>query len=117
MTFGRVWLAALCLSSAILAQELNPDILKNPPPDAWPTYNGDYSGRRNSPLTQIDRSNVKNLALQWVYRSSNPGITGFAGSIKSTPLLVKDVLYFTMPDNVWAVDARTGSEIWHYKYP
>jgi len=26
-------------------------------------------------------------------------------------------LYLTMPDNVWAVDARSGHEIWHYKYP
>ncbi len=58
-----------------------------------------------------------NLDLQWIYRASNTGLSGFAGSIKSTPLLVKGVLYFTMPDNVWAVDARTGSEIWHYKYP
>ena len=72
----------------------------------WPTYNGDYSGRRNSPLTQIDKSNVKNLGLQWIYRTTNSGLSGFAGSIKSTPLLVKGVLYFTMPDNVWAVDAQ-----------
>jgi alcohol dehydrogenase (cytochrome c) len=55
--------------------------------------------------------------LQWIYRTTNSGLSGFAGSIKSTPLLVNGVLYFTMPDNVWAVDARTGSEIWHYKFP
>jgi alcohol dehydrogenase (cytochrome c) len=91
--------------------------LEKPPGDTWPTYNGDYSGRRNSLLTQIDQSNVKNLGLQWIYRAANSGLNGFAGSIKSTPLLVKGVLYLTMPDNVWAVDARTGSEIWHYKYP
>ena len=107
-----VLLAVLCS-----AQELPPEALKNPSPDSWPTYNGDYSGRRNSALTQIDKSNVKNLALQWIYRASNSGQSGFAGAIKSTPLLVKGTLYFTMPDNVWAVDARTGREIWHYKYP
>ena len=33
---------------------------------------------------------------------------------KSTPLLVNGVLYFTEPDNIWAVDARTGRQIWHY---
>ncbi len=39
-----------------------------------------------------------------------------AGSmtIKSTPLMVNGVLYFTMPDNVWAVDARSGRQLWHY---
>lgn len=34
--------------------------------------------------------------------------------IKSIPLMVHGVLYFTSPNNVWAVDARTGREIWHY---
>jgi alcohol dehydrogenase (cytochrome c) len=110
-------IAALSLSSILRAQQLTPSALEKPPSDTWPTYNGDYSGQRNSSLTQIDQSNVKNLGLQWIYRTTNSGLNGFAGSIKSTPLLVKGVLYFTMPDNVWAVDARTGSEIWHYKYP
>ena len=36
--------------------------------------------------------------------------------IKSTPLLVNSVLYFTSPKNVWAVDARSGRELWHYSY-
>ena len=109
--------AALCLATLLGAQELTPNAILHPSPDSWPTYNGDYSGRRNSPLTQVDKSNVADLALQWIYRAGNSGLSGFAGSIKSTPLLVNGVLYFTMPDNVWAVDARTGSEIWHYKYP
>ena len=43
---------------------------------------------------------------------SGPGIT-----IKSTPLLVNGVLYFTSPNNVWAADAHTGRELWHYQYP
>ena len=30
--------------------------------------------------------------------------------------MVDGILYFTVPDNVWAVDARTGREIWHYNY-
>ena len=36
------------------------------------------------------------------------------GAIKATPLMIDGVLYFTIPDHVWAVDARTGREIWHY---
>jgi alcohol dehydrogenase (cytochrome c) len=30
--------------------------------------------------------------------------------------MVDGVLYFTVPDHVWAVDARTGREIWHYQW-
>ena len=40
--------------------------------DAWPTYNGDYSGRRYSPLAQINASNVDGLRLAWMYRI--PGV-------------------------------------------
>jgi glucose dehydrogenase len=45
-------------------------------------------------------------------RAAGPG--GFGAQIKSTPLMVNGVLYFTTPDNTWAVDARSGREIWHY---
>ncbi len=89
------------------AQELNPTALLKPPTDTWPTYNGDYSGKRFSPLDQINAGNVNSLALAWVFHPH-------ASTIKSTPLEVNGVLYFTVPDNVWAVDARFGREIWHY---
>ena len=94
---------------------LNPATLSQPPVHSWPTYNGDYSGRRFSPLTKINDSNVKSLSLAWVYdikRSEDP----FGGVIKSTPLVVDGVMYFTVPDKVWAVDALTGREIWNYTW-
>jgi alcohol dehydrogenase (cytochrome c) len=37
--------------------------------------------------------------------------------IKSSPLLVDGMLYFTVPDNIWAVDARSGHMLWHYNRP
>ena len=44
-------------------------------------------------------------------------ITGTGlGAIKSTPLQINGVLYFTVPDHVWAVDARSGRELWHYQW-
>ena len=121
---------------ALLAQGLDPALLTRPATDAWPTHNGDYSGRRFSTLNQINQSNVKHMQLAWVFRAV-PGHTAGsiiggegpdvpeggvaaaatgAGSmtIKSTPLMVNGVLYFTMPDNVWAVDARSGRQLWHY---
>jgi len=85
--------------------------------DTWPTFNGDYSGRRFSPLTQINAKNVGNLALAWVYRAdSGPASNPFGVQIKATPLLINGVLYFTMPDHAWAIDARTGRQLWHFEW-
>ncbi|MDQ6678557.1 MAG: acido-empty-quinoprotein group A [Acidobacteriota bacterium] len=102
-------------ATALLAQSLDPAKLVQPPTDSWPTYNGDYSGRRFSPLTKIDSSNVPSLSLGWVYRI-NAGGSAFGGSIKATPVVVDGVMYFTIPDHVWAIDARTGREIWRYDW-
>jgi len=111
--FLRPWLAVLafmfgfCLNGRLHAQGLDAAALLKPPTDAWPTYNGDYSGRRYSPLAQINASNVQLLSVAWAFRVR-------AGVIKSTPLVVNGILYFSTPDNVWAVDARYGHQIWHY---
>ena len=75
------------------------------PTTSWPTYHGDNTGRRFSPLTGINDKNVGGLATAWSFR------TGAGGSLKSTPLMVDGILYLTAPDHVWAVDARNGKEI------
>src|ERR1700757_4404325 len=93
------------------AQDLENAQLLNPPPDSWPLYHGDYSGRRHIYLTQITPQNVGDLTLAWAFQ------TGQAAQIKSSPLLVDGILYFTVPDNVWAVDARSGHLVWHYNRP
>ncbi|HXP09660.1 MAG TPA: acido-empty-quinoprotein group A [Acidobacteriaceae bacterium] len=115
----------LCCLLALLpnlskAQGLDPSkLLQKEPTDTWPTYNGDYSGRRFSPLTEIQISNVKHLSLAWMYRVKIAGgaMRGVGDpDIKSTPLMVNGVLYFTIPDHVYALDARTGAELWHYDW-
>ncbi len=106
----------LALTAALCAQELVPSKLLEQPTDAWPTYNGDYSGRRFSPLKQINSSNVNTLSLAWATRFQGDPARGPI-RIKATPLMVNGILYFTAPNNVWSVDARTGREIWHYEYP
>jgi len=103
------------LAGGAFSQGLNPEKLLQQPVDSWPTYNGDYSGRRFSSLTEINDGNISSLSLAWVYRLG-ASVPGSAGSIKATPLLVNGVLYFTIPDHVWAVDARSGQEIWHYTW-
>ena len=45
-------------------QGLDPADLLKPLSDSWPTYSGDYSGKRYSALTQINQSNIKNLGLE-----------------------------------------------------
>lgn len=71
----------------------------------WPTYNGDYSGRRFSSLSQINAGNVKTMTLAWTFDSGG-------APIKATPLMVHGVVYFSVPDHAWAIDARTGRMLW-----
>jgi alcohol dehydrogenase (cytochrome c) len=119
----------LALSPALLqgqgAGGLDPASLRKPLADTWPTYSGDYTGRRYSALKQVDRNTVKNLTLAWVSRvnaGTGDAITGGVGAgeftgtpqVKGAILQVDDVLYVTAPDHVWAVDARDGHTLWHY---
>ena len=135
--FTAASLALLPYLSFAQGGGVSPSDLLKPLSDSWPTYNGDYSGKRYSALKQVDRSTVKNLTLAWMMRvtpgaepadgpprrdaapqivgGEGPGnITIRGGSIKASVLAVDGTLYFTVPDNAWAVDARTGRELWHY---
>src|ERR1700682_5380013 len=100
-----VWFAATAFGQGAL----DPAKLLRPPTDTWPMYHGDYSGRRFSTLAKINSSNVNSLTLAWIYRTG-------AGGIKATPLQLNGALYFSAPDHVWAVDARTGRELWHHAW-
>jgi alcohol dehydrogenase (cytochrome c) len=98
-------------ATMLRAQDVDSKILLHPTPDSWPSYHGDYTGRRHSSLAQITPANVGDLTLAWALQ------TGQTASIKSSPILIDGVLYFTVPDNVWAADARSGHILWHYQYP
>ena len=78
--------------------------------DEWTTFHGDSSGRRFSTLKQVNRENVGSLTLAWAFQTH-------AAPVKGTPLMVDGVLYFTVPDHTWAVDAKTGTKIWEYNRP
>jgi alcohol dehydrogenase (cytochrome c) len=56
--------------------------------------------------------------LQWSYRITEVGAQRGAPVpvIKATPLLVDGTLYFTIPNNIYAVDARTGAKLWSYSW-
>ena len=78
------------------------------PVNTWPTYHGDYSGQRHSSLSQITPENIGRLSQVWKFQ------TGQNQQIKATPILVNGMIFITTPDNLWTIDARTGSELWHY---
>ncbi|MFL6448624.1 MAG: acido-empty-quinoprotein group A [Bryobacteraceae bacterium] len=112
----RTLLCCLLSWSSAFPQLLHPHKLLEPATDTWPTYNGDYSGQRYSTLDQISAKNINALAPAWMFRVSNVGTLRGVGApeIKCTPLMVKGILYVTIPDHVYAVDAHTGDELWHY---
>ncbi len=122
---------------------LDPAQIRKPLSDQWPTYAGDYTGRRYSALTQINQTNVKSLTLAWTARLTGgpalagltpaglapafgpliaPVIVGGVGTneysatpnVKGAILVVDEVLYVTSPDNVWALDAHDGHVLWRY---
>jgi alcohol dehydrogenase (cytochrome c) len=104
-------LLALLLAAPARAQEVDPAMLLKPPVDSWPTYHGDYSGKRHSTLAQITPANVHQMTLAWAFQ------TGQTQQIKASPILANGIIYLTTPDNIWAIDARSGRQIWRYAYP
>jgi alcohol dehydrogenase (cytochrome c) len=144
MTLKKILVTASLMVAPVflLAQGrgLDPAKLLKPLADEWPTYNGDYSGKRYSLLTQINRLTVKNLTLAWTVRLTDGSLAGGGGfgggrgggnlnvggegtgeypaggppTIKASALMVDGTIYVTAPDNGWAIDARDGRELWHY---
>ena len=147
MTLQKLLLTApfLLAPAMLMAQGsgVTPADLLKPLKDSWPTYNGDYSGKRYSALTQVNqidrqepdaglddpRDSGRRQRRSGGGRGGRGGEAAATsssaakaraisplggGTIKASVLQVDGTLYFTMPDNAWAVDARDGRELWHY---
>lgn len=79
-------------------------------PQNWLTYSGNFQGWRHSPLGQINKTNVGQLKVAWVYQ------TPVTERIETTPLVVDGVMYLSEPpSNVVALDAATGRPFWRYR--
>jgi glucose dehydrogenase len=85
----------------------------------WPAYAGTYAAARYSPLTQIDRSNAKDLHVVWRWKSPDQAIkdanptVGPSFANESTPLMIGGTLYTsTSLSQVAAIDAATGETRW-----
>jgi len=129
MKFRYVFAALVLAPVALGAQGggVAPSELLKPLADSWPTHNGDYSGRRYSALTHVNKATVKNLSLAWVgrlregARGANVGGEGTIefpdpgpATVKASALMVDGTIYLSTPDNAWALDARDGRELWHF---
>jgi alcohol dehydrogenase (cytochrome c) len=88
-------------------------------PQNWLTYYGAYDAQRFSPLDQIHRGNIARLRPVWIFQSGLIGLVANPPTyaFEAAPLVIDGVLYTTGPDgHVWALDARTGAMLWHYKH-
>jgi alcohol dehydrogenase (cytochrome c) len=88
-------------------------------PQNWLTYYGAYNGQRYSPLDQINTENVKNLRPEWIFQAGTTGLIAGAStySFEAAPIVVDGVMFVSGWDGwVWALDAKTGVEIWRYKH-
>jgi alcohol dehydrogenase (cytochrome c) len=80
-------------------------------PQNWLTYSGSYMSQRYSPLRQIDVANAKNLEMKWMLQNQ------VFGTWETSPLVVDGIMYLTQrPNDVMAVDAKTGRMFWLYRY-
>jgi alcohol dehydrogenase (cytochrome c) len=89
-----------------------PDRLRLAPstPGNWLMYAGDYGQTRYTSLSAINRSTVRNLVPVWSFQ------TGVPDGLTSMPLAIDGVIYLTTAwDHAFAIDARTGAELWHYQ--
>ncbi len=77
----------------------------------WPTYNGETGGNRFTTLTEINKQNVGQLAPKWVFTVPN------AGRLQLTPVVVNGIMYVTAPNTIYALDAGSGRQLWHFQVP
>jgi glucose dehydrogenase len=104
-----LWLS-LALAASAAAQVRFEDILKGPG-DNWLTYAGDYRGQRHSALKQIDTSNAASLVPKWTYHVPK------ASGLRTNPIVHDGIMYITAPNEIRALDARSGRLIWAFKDP
>ena len=73
--------------------------------------NGNYAQTRFHPAKQINQKNVKNLHVAWIYQ------TDVKELLETSPIVVDGVMFVTTSfSHVYALDAKTGRELWHYNH-
>src|ERR1035437_1427492 len=85
----------------------------------WTHYGGDAGGSRHSRLDQINKTNVKQLKVAWVFDtgdfSDGTGPSPTRSSFEASPLVIGNVMYVTTPfDRLFALGAETGAKLWEF---
>jgi alcohol dehydrogenase (cytochrome c) len=102
-------LAGLLILTGSFAQVTYED-LRTAAPQNWLSYSGSYHAQRHTSLDQVNTSNTKDLTAAWLYHV--PG----ASRLETVPVVVNGVMYVTQPNEVYAVDGRSGRVIWEYHH-
>jgi alcohol dehydrogenase (cytochrome c) len=84
------------------------DLLQKNIAGNWVSYNGGYTGRRFSSMTEVTPANVGRLTPQWVF---HPRVVS---PLEVTPVVVAGIMFVTSANDAYALDARTGMLLWHY---
>ncbi len=78
----------------------------------WTHYDGSLTGNRYSPLELINPTNVQRLGAAWMFPiASNPR------AMQATPVVQDGIMYVTGPNQLYALDATTGRQLWSYSEP
>jgi glucose dehydrogenase len=114
-------LTLLLFAGSVQAQVISDNILNaSREPQNWLTYSGGYAGQRYSLLDKINRDNVKDLQLKWVYRPAPLASVGPEGGpndkMEATPLVVNGIMYTIQGNDVVALDAASGRIFWTFTY-
>jgi quinoprotein glucose dehydrogenase len=75
----------------------------------WVYFGQDQGATKYSTLTQINTGNVKNLKRAWTFHTGDK-----SGFFESTPLVIDSVMYFSAQNGFYAIDAVTGTQLWHF---
>jgi alcohol dehydrogenase (cytochrome c) len=82
--------------------------LENPSPDDWLMIRGGMTAQSYSPLTQINKDNVGELKLEWVWALEG-------GTNQLAPIVHDGIMYFFAPGNkIQAMEAASGDLIWEH---
>ena len=88
--------------------------LKDKPYTTWSVYRGDKAGTGYSVLEQINKSNLNQLEVAWVYHAGDAR-EGNRSAIQCNPIIVNGMMYVTSPQlKLIALDPLTGKEIWKF---
>ena len=105
----RFFFSLLLLTFILKAQATTSDLTASPG-ENWLTYHGDYRAHRFSPLKEINRNNVSGLVPKWIRHFDTNS------DLEATPLVYQGVMYTTSGNDLYALDAVTGREVWHYRF-